>query len=200
MYITGESYGGLYVPYLAWHVYLNNLKGEIEESGIARYNLKGFVVANGVTDVFSDWTVSMVETMYRFNVIPAEWYHGIQDNGCASNAYAFPSEEPEICGKYWQKINRVFDKLNPYDLLRKNYEVEPMNCTNNTNCSNATNGAEYGKAILGGQEVTYPRGIYQDQYTPWLKHWNTDRPDFEKRGMKKYKLAGTTAMSDYFNN
>ena len=90
-------------------MYLNNLKGEIEESGIARYNLKGFVVANGVTDVFSDWTVSMVETMYRFNVIPAEWYHAIEDNGCASNAYAFPTEEPEICGKYWGRINHVFD-------------------------------------------------------------------------------------------
>jgi len=141
LYITGESYGGLYVPYLAWHVYLNNLKGDIEETGIAKYNLKGFIVANGVTDVFSDWTVSMVETMYRFNVIPDEWYHGIQDNQCASNAYAFPSEEPAICGKYWQKINRVFDRLNPYDLLRKNYEVEP---------SNTTEEAENGTAILGG--------------------------------------------------
>jgi len=33
-----------------------------------------------------------------------------------------------------------------------------------------------------------------------LKHWNPHSADFESKGMKKYKLAGTTAMSDYFNN
>ena len=180
-------------------MYLNNLKGEIEESGIARYNLKGFIVANGVTDVFSDKGDAMVETMFRFNVIPAEWYQGIRDNGCASDAYAFPSEEPDTCGKYWYKINRVFDRLNPYDLLRKNYDVKPKNTTNSTSQKNATSEPEYGTAILGGQEVTYPRGISHEQYTPWLKDWNSYR-DLEKKGMKKYKLAGSTAMSDYFNN
>ena len=92
--------------------------------------MQGFIVANGVTDVFSDWTASMVETMYRFNVIPAEWYNAIRDNLCDTNAYAFPSEEPEVCGKYWRKINPVFSQLNPYDLLRKNYDIEPSkNCS-----------------------------------------------------------------------
>lgn len=92
LYITGESYGGLYVPYLAWHIYLNNLKADIPETGLASYNLKGFIVANGCTDTFSDWTASMVENMYRFNIIPAEWYHAMQKYDCSSEAYKFPTE------------------------------------------------------------------------------------------------------------
>lgn len=140
LYITGESYGGLYVPYLTWHIYLNNIKAEIKETGLARYNLKGFIVANGVTDVFSDWTSSMIENMYYFNVIPGEWYHSMVDNECLSES-VFPSEESDVCGKYWGKVNGVFNKLNAYDLVRKNYEI---------NATDEHDSSDYGTSVLNG--------------------------------------------------
>lgn len=124
------------------------------------YNLKGFIVANGVTEFDEEWDMSMTETLFRYNIIPAEWYNVIKDNRCDSKAYAFNIEEPDICGKYLQNINRIFDQLNPYDLLRKNYDVKPQNCTNSTSCTNVTNEADYGTVNIGGYEVTYPRGIY----------------------------------------
>lgn len=165
------------------------MKGDIPETGLARYNIKGFIVANGVTDVFSDWNVAIVENLYRFNLIPAEWRNAINDNGCATSATAFPAEVPDVCGKYWGKVNNVFDKLNPYDLLRKNYDI-----------NETKDAGDYGKAILGGEEVTYKRGVYQEEYTPWIKHsdaFNHQEGIFQR---KKYKLFGSTVMSDYFNN
>jgi len=189
LYITGESYGGLYVPYLSWQIYLNNLKADVPQTGLAKYNLKGFIVANGVTDVFSDSDAVLVENLYRFNVIPAEWYQTIKDFNCAGYADAFPSEETKECDAVWPKINKVFDKLNVYDLLRKNYELDEKK-------GNSTE-SDHGKAILNGQEVTYKRGVYQNEYTPWLGRSSTTRRLTQH---KQYKLFGSTVISDYFNN
>ena len=95
MFITGESYGGLYVPYLAWHIYLNNVKADIPQTGLPKYNLKGFIVANGVTDVFSDWTSAVVENLFRFNLIPEKWFKGVEANNCGGEAGAFPDQVSE---------------------------------------------------------------------------------------------------------
>lgn len=116
-----------------------------------KYNLKGFIVANGVTDVFSDWTASVVENLFRFNLIPYKWYKGVKDNNCGG--VAFPDQDAEICSDLWQKINPIFSQLNPYDLIRKNYDIEEENGKESAD-------ADYGTAILKGVEVTYKRGVY----------------------------------------
>ena len=48
LYITGESYAGVYVPYLAYQIdqFNNNETTKVEE----KINLKGIMVGNGVTD------------------------------------------------------------------------------------------------------------------------------------------------------
>ena len=49
LYISGESYGGIYVPYLSWQIYQNNQQAVFNPKK-TMMNLKGFIVANGVTD------------------------------------------------------------------------------------------------------------------------------------------------------
>ena len=52
LYITGRSYGGIYAPYLTWMIHLHNLRmANLDPvSNKGSFNLKGYVVTNGITD------------------------------------------------------------------------------------------------------------------------------------------------------
>ena len=49
LFVSGESYAGLYVPYLSWQIYENNLKAQWNTT-LKTYNLTGFMVGNGCTN------------------------------------------------------------------------------------------------------------------------------------------------------
>jgi carboxypeptidase C (cathepsin A) len=48
LYVSGESYAGIYVPYLSWQIHLNNQLASIH-SNMTTLNLKGYMVGNGAT-------------------------------------------------------------------------------------------------------------------------------------------------------
>ena len=48
LYISGESYAGVYVPYLSYYIYQHNLEHANDDT--FKPNLKGFAVGNGVTN------------------------------------------------------------------------------------------------------------------------------------------------------
>ena len=73
LYIAGESYGGIYAPYLALELHIVNLKSSMGHSNGTRYNLKGFIVVNGVTDLNFDNYPIMAENLYHFNIIPKKY-------------------------------------------------------------------------------------------------------------------------------
>ena len=47
LYISGESYAGVYVPYMAWQMDKHN---NATAEGDFKFNLKGILVGNGVTN------------------------------------------------------------------------------------------------------------------------------------------------------
>ena len=49
LWISGESYGGIYVPYLAWQIHQNNQKYDMDQRVKYKYPLKGILVGNGAT-------------------------------------------------------------------------------------------------------------------------------------------------------
>ena len=49
LFVSGESYGGIYVPYLAWQVYQNNLQATFNDE-LPKINLGGTMVGNGATN------------------------------------------------------------------------------------------------------------------------------------------------------
>ena len=59
-YISGESYGGIYVPTLAYKIVEYNKKMPISK----KINLKGILVGNGVADW--DYDVSPATTDFAF--------------------------------------------------------------------------------------------------------------------------------------
>ena len=71
LYISGESYGGIYVPYLSWQLHQHNLQAQW--NGDIIYNLKGFIVGNGATDWTVDINPAFPEVVFNFNLIPQDW-------------------------------------------------------------------------------------------------------------------------------
>lgn len=70
-FVSGESYGGIYVPYMSWQIYQHNVQHNVTgESHLI--NLKGFMVGNGATDWDFDVSPSFPETVYNFNIMPSQ--------------------------------------------------------------------------------------------------------------------------------
>jgi carboxypeptidase C (cathepsin A) len=70
LYISGESYAGIYVPYLAWQLHQHNLQASWSNGTQTSYNLKGFLVGNGATDWDIDINPAYPEVVFNFNLIP----------------------------------------------------------------------------------------------------------------------------------
>lgn len=81
LFVSGESYAGIYVPYLTWQIYENNLQAAFDPSKI-HYNLKGMMVGNGCTDWTVDTNPALPETTYNFQIIPKRLLDSYQNNNC----------------------------------------------------------------------------------------------------------------------
>ena len=86
MFITGESYGGIYVPYLAWRIIHDSTQ---------KFNLKGIIVGNGATDFKYDVSPVFPELVHGLNLIPTSLYNEYNANNCTAYFYADP--DTEIC-------------------------------------------------------------------------------------------------------
>ena len=64
LWITGESYAGVYVPWLAYNLLVNG--HTTKDNG--KINLKGVAIGNGVTDWRVDGDPAWIEMA---------WYHGL---------------------------------------------------------------------------------------------------------------------------
>jgi len=69
LFVSGESYAGIYVPYLAYQIYQNNLQAEFDPT-LYNINIKGTMVGNGATDWDFDSNPSFPDTVRNFNMIP----------------------------------------------------------------------------------------------------------------------------------
>jgi len=81
LYIFGISYGGLYAPLLSWAIHHHNLEVAMNQTS-PHINLKGFIVANGVTDYRTDPFIGSVEHLNAFNILPDYLYDNWKKNGC----------------------------------------------------------------------------------------------------------------------
>lgn len=64
-YISGESYGGIYVPTLALKIVEYNKNA----SALERINLRGFAVGNGVTNWNYDTTNATMEMLVTHSFV-----------------------------------------------------------------------------------------------------------------------------------
>lgn len=138
LFISGESYGGIYVPYLSWQIYRYNTDQAVVNG--TQVPLKGFLVGNGVTNWKYDADRSWTDTLYGFDMIPTHIYDSIMENKCDFN---YKNEDKHTntnstCDVLFNKTMDLTKKLNHYDLYRRNYEdpqlLKKLGCESALDC------------------------------------------------------------------
>ena len=109
-YISGESYGGIYVPTLAYKIVEYNKKMPISK----KINLKGILVGNGVADW--DYDVSPATTDFAFTHHLTSY-----ENRLDINKYCIVNKtyDEEKCDEALSVLDENLDGINIYDYLRE---------------------------------------------------------------------------------
>ena len=71
-HISGESYAGVYIPFLATHM--------LEDISEDKVNLAGVLIGNGLTDFDTDVERSMVEFGFYHGLVSIELYNSFKRN------------------------------------------------------------------------------------------------------------------------
>jgi carboxypeptidase C (cathepsin A) len=119
LYVSGESYAGVYVPYL---VYLlnNHIEANINNPEVFLPPLKGMMVGNGVTNWNYDTDPGAFEMSYWHSLIDKELYDNKTANNCSFNVND-DSKESDICKNISKEFNKLFTDVNIYDICGECY-------------------------------------------------------------------------------
>lgn len=171
LYITGESYAGIYGPYLAWQIHQWNLYQKMNQLNDT-YNLAGFIIGNGYTDPYSDSNVLFPQTLFNMNMISQTLFNQITSAGCVwywDKLDISPHVNAPECDGYWSQLNSMLANVNLYDLYRTNY--------GGSLSVKAEKKVREGKTTVNGETRTYKRGHTLVEMAPWLKSLlNEDHP------------------------
>ena len=103
IYLSGESYAGIYVPYLLDKIDQHN-KDNKDDTIVFKPNLKGMAVINGATNYEYDVYPSMLETAYSHFLIDDDFYNAFKALDCPFNAGPIGSFEFKRHPKYFKCI------------------------------------------------------------------------------------------------
>jgi len=120
LYISGESYAGIYVPYLAMRIHQQNQNAKV--MNLTQINLKGILVGNPATDWWVDVYPSMLEMAYMHNIVDTDTFQQWRDLKC--NLYfrdVFPAEWDEGCAYILEDFFKNMERINFYDIYRSPY-------------------------------------------------------------------------------
>lgn len=118
VYLAGESYTGIYVPYLAQKIHQHNIQTKTH-AGDLHINLKGFMVGNAVADWKVDTENVMMEFAYMHNLVTKDTYFQWKNNKCEKyHGDVLPGSTSKECVESWNKMQTILSDLNPYDIYR----------------------------------------------------------------------------------
>ena len=123
-YISGESYAGVYIPFLATHM--------LEDTSSDKVNLKGILVGNGLTDFDVDIERSMVEFGFYHGLISVETYNIFkrhcphkpdelypeEDYGKEANDGYYPRNVTHRCNEIRDEIRKNLGGSDIYGIYR----------------------------------------------------------------------------------
>lgn len=152
LYISGESYGGIYVPFTAHQIYLHNEAARDDPSAF-KPNLQGFLVGNGCTNWKVDTTPAYLEMGFWHSLYDTATYDSMKALGCD---YSMGAKSTEICDTLIEKFNNDTAQVNVYDIFG--------HCYTDTE---GTKPGDVGVSVVNGKIKTYKKVFTPEDYTPW---------------------------------
>jgi cathepsin A (carboxypeptidase C) len=121
LYISGESYAGIYVPFLVDQIAIYTASALPSDY---KPNLKGFMVGNGCTNWSVDCTPAYMEMGYWHGLYDDDLYATIVDNKCEEQFERFfqGPYTPE-CFQAYGRFNQLTSNVNVYDVYGICYQT-----------------------------------------------------------------------------
>ena len=176
-FIAGESYAGIYVPYLAQQI----VAGEND------IKLEGILVGNGVTNWDLDCENAYLSMGFWHNLEDIEWESQMEKNHCfnenlgartTDNSNDVPNKD--MCDTLELEFEQKVGRVNVYDVYRHCYYPDEKERTQ--------------LMTIDGEEKEVKLGMTAQEYTPWLFKQH------EKQGLKvDVPCVYATGTSKYFN-
>ena len=110
-YVSGESYAGVYIPFLAKHI--------LQDTSYDKVNLKGVLIGNPLTEFDTDSERSMVEFGFWHGLISIETYESFKRNCPHKNDELRPEE-------YENNNDKLKDILTPRNVTHKCNEIRDI--------------------------------------------------------------------------
>lgn len=101
LFISGESYAGIYVPYLSYDIHQHNEMFK-DDDNVFKPNLKGFMVGNGVTNYDYDCTPAYVDMAYWHSLYGQDLKDKIDAANCDFGG--MPSRASKECQGYLREF------------------------------------------------------------------------------------------------
>ncbi|KAE9617952.1 putative carboxypeptidase C [Lupinus albus] len=124
LFISGESFAGIYVPTLA-----NEIVKGIDAGVKPELNFKGYLIGNAATDEIVDGN-ALVPFTHGMGLISDQLFEDITKE-CKGRFYGDDQDTKE-CTNLIRKVNKEIEKLNVYDILEPCYHDSEtlVNATN----------------------------------------------------------------------
>jgi len=113
LYISGESYAGVYVPYLTHYIHKHNQEAGDDEF---KPNLKGFAVGNGVTNWKLDCTPAQLDMSYWHSLMDQEMHEKFEALDCDWHMPTMIGVTDE-CMDLLSEFETVVQEINVYDIF-----------------------------------------------------------------------------------
>ena len=167
LYISGESYAGVYVPYLAYYV---NKHNEEAADDAFKPNLKGFAVGNGVTNWKYDTTAAFVDMSYWHSLMDEDMHEKFVKLDCNWNMPYMIGVSDE-CLNLYTELSTNTAEINVYDIFGTCWGAGPY--------PQATEeGTGFPHLYTGGKNKRHHQQfVTAADYTPWVhQHKKAQNP------------------------
>jgi hypothetical protein len=183
LYISGESYAGIYVPYASYYIDQYNVQHAADDT-VFKPNLKGFMVGNGVTDWTYDTTPAFVQLAYDEVLLEDSIMNKIQKLGCNYGTNHPFDGISAACKAALLDVMNATSGINTYNTYGICYGAEPFP---------QLKGMSHGVSVVNGMEKHFKRHYTAADYTPWMFEGVK-----EANGSIPPCIYGTP-VADYFN-
>jgi carboxypeptidase C (cathepsin A) len=112
-YLTGESYAGVYIPYLALRILEQN------ENSVEKVKLEGILIGNGITNYTFDGAPGLVQMAFAHGMIDLQLYDELQASDCDFDR--FVTKAPE-CKRMQDELHTFMKYIYVYDIYRSTEE------------------------------------------------------------------------------